>query len=179
MTDFIHFTLGEYSASHAHTQIQRPNQQAVNRETGASRPVASDVPDLVSVHGTLAPSPTVAEGASLAINFRTGPLFPSTTAFVWTITGEKCRLRISSERGPFINSEASEYPILIELQDYSTGEITQAPWQWEEWQKVLPGRGKNVAKMYDLYYEGRSQEAGLCDFEGALQRHERIDSMLY
>lgn len=179
MIDFIHSVLGEYESCHAHTQTQRPNQQIVNRETGASRPVTSDVPDLVSTHGTLRTSPLVDNGASLIVNFKTGPPFPGTAPFTWTITGEKGRIRISSQRGPFIQSEASEYPIPLELEDLRTGEVKQIPWHWDEWQEPLLGRGKNIAKTYDLYYEGRAKEYGLGDFEGAVERHAQIDGMLY
>lgn len=179
MIDFIHSVLGEYHSSNAHLQIQRPDQQVINRETGISRPTISDVPDLVSIHGTLQPSDLVRQGASLIISLKTGPPFPGTTPFVWIITGEKGRIRVSSQRGPFIQSESSEYPIPIELEDFKTDEVRQIPWQWEDWQEPLLGRGKNIAKMYDLYYEGRVEEHGLCDFEGAVRRHAQIDGMLY
>lgn len=179
MTDYIHFVLGEFESSHSHLQIQRPNQQIVNRETGASRAVTSDVPDLVSTHGTLQGSALVSEGASLTIDFKTGPPFPGTSTFTWIITGEKGRIRVSCQRGPFINSEGSDYPIPIEVEDFSTGEIKQVDWQWDDWQERLLGRGRNIAKLYDLYYEGRPKEYGLCDFEDAVKRHAEIDKMLY
>lgn len=179
MIDFIHSVLGEYETSHARLQIQRPEQQIVNRETGASRPTTSDVADLVSVHGTLQSSDFVTKGASLLVNFKTGPSFPGTSPFTWIITGEKGRVRMSSQRGPFIQSESSEHPIPIELQEFSTGEVRHIPWQWDDWQEPLLGRGKNIAKVYDLYYEGRAKEYGLCDFEDAVVRHAQIDQMLY
>ena len=179
MIDFIHSVLGEYASSYAHTQIQRPHQQIINRETGASRPAVSDVPDLVSVHGILQPSDLVSEGASLLVNFKTGPPFPGKTPFVWTITGEKGRIRMSSQRGPFIQSEASEHPIPIEGESFATGEVSKVEWMWEGWQEDLLGRGRNIANIYDLFYEGRATEYGLCDFEAAATRHAEIDGMLY
>lgn len=179
MIDFIHSILGEYESSNSHLQIQRPNQHVVNRETGASKAVTSDVPDLVSIHGTLQPSDIVAKEASLVANFKTGPPFPGTTPFTWTITGERGRIRMTSQRGPFIQSESSEGPIPIELQQFSTGQVEEVRWQWEDWQAPLLGRGRNIAKMYDLLYEERAEEYGLCDFEGAVRRHAQIDAMLY
>lgn len=65
MIDYVHSVLGEYVSSHAHTQIQHAKQSIINQETGEKRPFTSDVPDLVSVHGKLKPSPYVEEGASL------------------------------------------------------------------------------------------------------------------
>jgi hypothetical protein len=75
--DFVHTVLGEFKASNSHTQLQRPKQTVYNRDTGAERPVTSDVPDLVSVHGTLEASELVAEGATLIATYKTGqhPVF--------------------------------------------------------------------------------------------------------
>lgn len=69
MIDFVHLALGEFESSSSHTQIQRPDQTIVNRETGERRAWTSDVPDLVSVHGTLKTSDHVQEGASLVSYF--------------------------------------------------------------------------------------------------------------
>lgn len=175
----MHSVFGEYSSSHAHTQVQRPNQHIINRETGTSNAVVSDVPDLVSVHGALQPSDLVSDGASLLVNFKTGPPFPGTTPFVWTIAGKKGRIRMSSQRGPFIQSEASEQPISIEVASFATGEVKQVLCTWEDWQEGLLGRGRNIAKVYDLFFEGQAEEYGLCDFEGAVTRHSEVDGILW
>lgn len=179
MTDYIHSVLGEFDSSNAHLQIQRPKQQISNRETGASRPFTSDVPDLVSVHGTLTPSDFVTEGASLLVSFKTGPPFPGTTAFTWIITGENGRIRVSSPRGPGLGSSSSEFPVPIEVEDYATGEVKEIPWEWEDWQVPLGYQAKNTAKLYDLYYEGRGEAFGVCDFESASKRHRQIDGLLW
>lgn len=86
---------------------------------------------------------------------------------------------MSSERGPFIQSESSEHPIPIELETFENGAVKQVGWDWEDWQEPLLGRGRNIAKVYDLYYEGRAQEFGLADFAGAVTRHAQLDAMLY
>lgn len=177
--DFIHSILGEYASSHTHTQIQRPNQIIINKETGTTRATTSDVPDLVSVHGTLTPSHYISDNATLTVNFGTGPPFPGTTPFIWTITGTTGRMRVTSERGPFIQSEASAFPIPIEVEDFATGEVRKVAWDFESWQVPLLARGRNIAKMYDLYYEGRAEKYGLADFEGAVVRHRQLDEMLY
>lgn len=82
MIDFVHSVLGEYTVSHAHRQIQRPQQTIVDTDTGERRPCVSDVPDLVTVHGTLQESARVAEDATLVASFRRGPPFPGTKPFV-------------------------------------------------------------------------------------------------
>ncbi|KAK3686288.1 hypothetical protein LTR37_019971 [Vermiconidia calcicola] len=179
MIDFIHSVLGEFASSNAHLQIQRPDQTIIDAETGATRPTVSDVPDLVSVHGTLRDSEYVAEGASLIVKFLTGAPFPGTSPYVWTITGEKGRLRVWNESGPFTQSEGSAFPTPIEVEDFTTGEVRQESWDWEDWQVPLSPRGRNIAKLYDLYYEGRTDELGVAGFSGAVVRHTQLDRMLY
>ncbi|KAK5174309.1 uncharacterized protein LTR77_001389 [Saxophila tyrrhenica] len=178
MIDFVHSVLGEYETSNAHLQIQRP-EQTIIREDGTEGPTRSNVPDLVSVHGTLQKSSSVADGASLLVKFLTGPPFPGSSPFTWTITGSKGRIQMSNERGPFIQSEGSAYPIPIQLEDFSTGEVKEVSWEWDEWQEALPPRGRNIAKMYDLYAEGRAEEVGVADFEAAVVRHRGLDGMLW
>ena len=179
VTDYIHFVLGEFESSQAQTHIQRPHQKIVNRETGEWRAAVSDVPDLVLVHGILQSSAIVSPGAPLAINYKTGPPFPGSDPFVWIITGEKGRIRVSCPRGPLLNVQGTDNPIVIEIEDFETGEVGKVEWEWEEWQTSLPGESRNVAKLYDLFYEGRGGESGACDFVSAVQRHVEIDKILW
>lgn len=141
--------------------------------------VLSDVPDLVSVHGTLQPSRNVAEGASLLITFLTGPAFKGDSPFVWQITGEKGRIRMSNEQGPFIQSEGSAYPIPIQIEDFQTGKVEEVPWHWDDWQESLPPRGRNIAKIYDVFYEGQTEAYEVVDFAAAVERQRQLDGMLY
>ena len=177
--DFVHSVLGEFASSHAHLQIQRPQQTIVNKETGATRPTQSDVPDLVSLHGTLQKSAFVTEGASLFANFSSGPPFPGKTPFEWIITGETGRIRISNDRGPFLQSEGSAWPTPIQVEDFATGEVREERWEWEDWRQALLPRGRNIGKLYDLYSEGKLEEYGCADFGGAVVRHAQLDRMLY
>ena len=184
MVDSIHFTLGEYTASNHHLQIQRPNQRVVDADTCATvATVVSDVPDLVSVHGTLQQSQYVAEGASLVINFRSGPPFPGTLPFVWTIVGKKGTIRVTSERGPVALNADSSRPIPIEIPDHASGEVKVVEWEWEEWQVGLPAVARNIGKVYDLLADrvgGKVGKAdGLVDFEAAVARHKQLDEMLW
>jgi hypothetical protein len=113
------------------------------------------------------------------VNYRTGPPFPGTVPFVWTINCEQGEIRMSSERGPFLQSESGAYPISIELLNFSTGEVTNVDWQWEEWQESLLPRGRSIAKLYDLYAESALEQSGCATFEAAVQRHRQLDEMLY
>ena len=184
MIDFIHFTLGEFTTSHSHLQIQRPAQRIVNGSTGATlTSVTSDVPDLVSVHGTLQRSQHVAEGASLLLNFHSGPPFPGTLPFIWTIHGSEGEIRVTSERGPIAINADSSGPILVEVHDYATAKVSRVEWEWEEWQMGLPAKARNIGKVYDLFSDEKGGEVSnggrLVDFETAVERHEQLDRMLW
>lgn len=113
------------------------------------------------------------------VNFRNGPPFPGTLPFVWTINGEKGEIRISSERGPFLQSEASAYDIPIQVEDFSTGQVRNVEWHWEDWQEALLPRSRNIAKLYDLYAEGRWKAESRCTLESAVVRHKQLDAILY
>lgn len=86
---------------------------------------------------------------------------------------------MSSERGSFIHAESSEFPIPIKVEKFGKTEVRDGGWSWEDWQKPLMDRGKNTAKIYDLYAEGRTAEAGVADFADAVKRHIQLDEMLY
>jgi predicted dehydrogenase len=176
--DYVHYVLGEYQTSNAHLQIQRPNQ-TIRHSDGTETPFTSDVPDLVSIHGTLKESEHVVSGASLLVKFQTGPPFQGTSPFTWTITGEKGRIQMSCERGPMIHAEGSGFPIPILWEDFVSGEVKKIPWEFEDWQKSLPPVARNTAKQYDLFAEGNRDSPGLVDFEEAVVRHAQFDEMLY
>ena len=171
--------LGEFESSNARVQIQRPNQTIINRDTGETRQVISNVPDLLSVHGPIKASNYVTEGATLSVIFRSGPPFPETIPFVWTIIGEKGRIQVSNPRGPYIQSLASGFPTPIKVEDFASGQVREESWGWEDWQEALSAGGRNIAKLYDLYYEEKAEQAGVADFASAVHRHTQVDSMLY
>ncbi|CAK1359672.1 unnamed protein product [Cercospora beticola] len=177
--DYIHSVLGEYESSNALTQIQRPEKTIDDPETGKTRSYTSDVPDLLALHGTLKSSSVVQAGASLTVNFRLGPPFPGTVPFIWTINCERGEIRISSERGPFLQASSSESPVPIEVHYHGTDEVKTLEWQWEDWQESLPAVSRSIAKLYDLYSEGRLEEVSNATFASAVNRHKQIDNILY
>ena len=111
--------------------------------------------------------------------FRAGPPFPGTLPFVWTINCERGEVQISSVRGPFLQSEASALPVPIRIHYHATDEVREVDWDWEDWQKKLPGRGRSIAKLYDLFSEGRLEEGFGGTFDSAVKRHKQLDGILY
>jgi len=171
--------LSEFESFDAQAQIQRPNQSIIDAKTGEKRPTTSDVPDVVSVHGKLKAASHIADGALLTVNYRSGAPFPGTSPFVWTITGEKGRIRVSNERGPYLQATAAALPTPIELETFASGDIKQIDWEWDDWQQNVDAGARGIAKVYDLFYEGKATESGVADFASAVERHKEIDSVLY
>jgi predicted dehydrogenase len=177
--DFVHSVLGEYESFRAHTQIQRPQRQVVGSNTnGPKEDAKSNVPDLISIHGSLQSSLFNSNNASLDIHFQVGPPFPGTTAFTWTINGEKGAIQLSSQLGPLLQYE-EEDEIPIKLHDFETDQVEKVKWGWTVWQKGIASRGRNVAMTYDLFFKGREKEAGIADFESAVRRHGWLDGVLW
>ncbi|KAK4580421.1 hypothetical protein LTR86_000624 [Recurvomyces mirabilis] len=179
MIDFIHSILGEFEHFDSHTQLRRPAQVVYDTQTGAERHTTSDVPDHVAVHGTLKPSTHVAEGASLVVNFRTGAPFPGTKVFVWVIEGDKGEIRVEADKSSFIQMEASNLAMPIEVHDYGTDKVDKVEWKWDDFLGALPARARNIGRLYDLYAEGKLKEYGVADFEAAVVRHREIDRILW
>ncbi|KAK3653495.1 hypothetical protein LTR22_011169 [Elasticomyces elasticus] len=160
LIDSIHSLLGEYRSFHAHAQNQRPTW-TISSDNGSTRQTTSDVPDLVSLQGSLDGSSSLTvDNASLLFSFRTGPAFP----------------------GAYPQSEIDDPSgITIEVHDHATDEVKKVDWTWgKEWQAGLFYRGRNLGTLYDLFAEGGGamRKAKVVDFEGAVARHREIDGLL-
>lgn len=85
--------------------------------------VKPDVPDLVIATGALSASPIVQEGATLYFRLRRGQPFPGEDPLVWTISGEKGEIRLSSPGGTALQAAAYNKPVTIEVHDHDTDEV--------------------------------------------------------
>lgn len=173
--DPIQHVLGDAEDLHALTQIQTPNLKILDSSGGKLvGEISTNSPDLVAVTASIQRSPITRDDAKLVVVWRTGSAFPDPKqpSWVWTVTGEKGSLRLTSE-GQYINLDED---FLIELYDRITGETRTIDWQWEEWQTRLPGPAKNIGALYEAFAEG--DESKYATFEDALMRHKQLDSMI-
>ena len=154
MIDYVHEVLGGWEESHTKMQIQRPNLKLLGADGGVNRAIKTDVPDLISVHGTLNTEKGVAvPGATLAASFRLGQPFKGEPGFVWYIVGETGELRVTAP-GPYLMSgDSYGGPISIQHHNYATDEVRDLGWDWPEWQKELGLRARSVAEVYERYAE--------------------------
>ncbi|KAH6688015.1 oxidoreductase family protein [Plectosphaerella plurivora] len=152
MIDYMHSLLGEFDEWHARAQIQRPDVSITSKEGPASK-VVSDVPDLITVHGSLRGKSYVAEGATLSVSWRNGTPFKGSPSFDWTINGEKGEIQVLSPSGPYLHSDSYSAPIVVRLHDFASDEVSEVAWDWKDWQHELPIRARNVAEVYERYAE--------------------------
>lgn len=189
MIDLIHFVLGEFKDSHTTPQLRWSEVEIVDEAGAQLRTVRSDIPDLITVNGELAPGAAdIQEGATLSVLFRSGSPFKGELPFVWYIQGQTGELKITNPIGPIL--QAATIPgIKIELHDYTTDEVTEIPWEteWKEWQHELPTPGgKLVGDIYNRYAQWFQQADRTAVPEGgdwprlkdAIRRHEEIDGVL-
>ncbi|KAL6863525.1 NAD(P)-binding protein [Trichoderma novae-zelandiae] len=189
MIDLVHCVLGEFKDFHSQMQIRWPEVGIVDKDGVQLRTRKNDVPDLVSVHGELAPGAAdIQEGATLSVMYRSGTPFKGDPPYVWYIQGQTGELKVTSPFGPIL--QAATLPgVKIELHDSITDEVTEIAWEseWKDWQTELKTPGcKLVGDMYNryaLWHQQEDKEAAPVGgewptFDVAIRRHEELDRML-
>ncbi|CAK7199814.1 hypothetical protein SEUCBS139899_002500 [Sporothrix eucalyptigena] len=193
LIDSIQFAIGDLKDTKALSQIQRPNIKLTRSEKDGSttvvKTVTSNVPDLISVLGTLKPRKGDGEqyfsdgSATLQVRLRRGEPFPGDNSLVFSVTGEKGELRLTSQAVMFIqaagggNNNEGSTAVKISLHDFATNKVTDVPWSWPDWQndqEKVPSR--NIGALYEAYAENR--EADYATFADAVVRHEQIENWL-
>jgi predicted dehydrogenase len=154
MIDYVHEVLGNWNDFHAVGQIQRPLLNVLGENGQLAGTVHSNVPDYVSVHGSLRGDKAVTvPGATLVATFRLGPQFKGEPGFIWTINGERGELKLTAP-GPYLQAGYSfDGPIIIAHHDYATDEVKELDWEWPEWQKEMGLRARSTAELYERYAE--------------------------
>ena len=116
------------------------------------------------VHGTLESS------AVLAATFRAGAPFKDAPGLEWNILGEKGEIRV---KGP--NAHIQIFgSTSIEIHDFETDKVEKVELRKGGFDE-LPPVHRNVARAYDAIAAG--DKTVLCDFEGAVKRHEFIEEI--
>ena len=158
--DWVHEVLGEFVEFESRMQIQRPEVKFLGADGVVRKKIGTDVPDLLTVQGTLKSRPGVGgavEGALFTHVFRHGTPFKGQPGLTLTINGEKGELLVTiGEKFLFLEDPAS-----ILLHNHATDEVKEIKWDWDDWQKELPIKARGVAELYERYAEwvenGKSQ----------------------
>ncbi|KAF7308354.1 GFO-IDH-MocA domain-containing protein [Mycena chlorophos] len=175
--DTLQSIVGEMSNLQGHLHLQRPT---INLRGPPSNEIVgttnSNMPDLIFAHGTLAESPTTQKDAPVHIRTRVGQPWPGEPPLVVRINGGKGELRLTLWGGMSM-AFAYEWPAkpsVIEVHDYTTDQVEEVPWEWDEWQNELGNQAKNIGRLYEAYARGE----GYPTFEDAARRHEQLDKLL-
>lgn len=181
--DYIQSVVGDAIETHSQLQLQRPEMKLRDTSTNTIiKTVTSDVPDLMTVTGSLSGSEVTQEGASLLVRFRRGQQFKGEPALTWHINCEKGEIRLTSPSGTSIHASSYSDPVTIEVHDFATDEVCNVQWEWPKWEEELdlPIVGRSVAKLYDALY-AEAVEGGprtYPNFSDAVERHEQLEKLL-
>ena len=163
MIDMIHHVLGEFSSFQAHGTVIQKQVDIVDASGTTVETVKPDVPDFLTIHGTLEVS-----NAPVGIVWRRRQPFKDTPGFVWDITGEKGEIRVTSPKPTFnVYDEGTE----IWMEDYQSREVKKV--EWKSSHENLGVAARNIAGLYEAYARGE----GYPDFEVAVRRMKEIDEV--
>ena len=163
MIDMIHHVLGEFSSFQAHGAIIQKEVDIVDASGKTLKSVQPDVPDFLTIHGTLEGS-----NAPLGIVWRRRQPFKDTPGFVWDITGDKGEIRVTSPKPAFnVYDEGTE----IWVEDYESREVKKVEWKSDY--EHLNSSARNIAGLYEAYARGE----GYPDFEIAVRRMKEIEEL--
>ncbi|KAF9874175.1 oxidoreductase family protein [Colletotrichum karsti] len=171
--DQVQHVLGDAENLSSRFQIQRPEIGLVDSSTGnVIEEVRSDVPDLITVSGSIGPDSDVAvKGASILGSFHLGKPFPGEPRLVWSIYGEKGEIRLTAGSS-LLQAKGYDEPVLLKVHDYGDDRVEDIDWSWEDWQEELPIAARSVAVLYERFAAGSPD---LPTFEEALRRHEQLE----
>jgi predicted dehydrogenase len=156
---------------HSKLQLQRPDVRVRDSSTKQIiDTVRSNVPDLVSLHGTLQPS-----SATLTYLFRRGQPFPGTPALTWTINLEHGEIRLVSPSST--NLELGE-PAEIHVHWHDDDKVEEVKWEWNAEQAALPPSARNVISTLVAFADRKAPGDGWVSIEDAANRARLIEGFL-
>lgn len=181
--DYVQSVIGQAADAHSQLQLQRPEMKLRDPATNnVVKTVTSDVPDLITVTGSLSGSSVAQVGASLLVRFRRGQQFKGEPALTWHINCEKGEVRLTAPSGTSLHANSYSDPVTIEVHDFHTDEVRSVAWEWPDWEEELnlPIVGRSVAKLYEAFH-AETVEGGprtYPNFLDAIERHEQLAMLL-
>lgn len=163
MIDYVNFVLGEFTWFSSHLAIQYP-EIAIIQDGKVVETVKTDVPDLITLHGT------VPSGVPLSATFRKGRPFKDDAGLVWNIHGRTGEIKV---QGPSPMLQAADADVTIQLHDFAKNAVEEVRWQPAFPQ--LPEPARNVASMYEAF--ARGDQGTFPTFQDAVVRHRQIEEL--
>lgn len=181
MFDYVQAAIGEVlkETLHVHTQLQRPDVRIRDpaQDNAIVDTVRSDVPDLLSLHGTLAGSATVTGGATVTAYYRRGQPSFGDASFTWSLTCERGEIRLVAPEGANLQANAYKQPVTIQVQHYDKdGTVEEVPWAWSDGQGELPAPARSVMTQYEAFAAG--DVTRVVSIESALSRAKQVEQLM-
>ncbi|CAG5155919.1 uncharacterized protein ALTATR162_LOCUS3901 [Alternaria atra] len=179
--DFVLSVVGQLDppSIHSKAQIQRPNVRIRDPTTmQIVENTTTDVPDLLSVHATITPSPLTVPNATFSFLFRRGQPFPGTPALTWTINCEYGEIRVTSATSSSFRSSESDGPVVIQIHHFDTDEVEDVDWDWSDMQKEVPIVGRDVMGCLFAFADGNEEGDGWVGLEDAASYARTIQTFL-
>lgn len=176
LLDTILSVLGELSPSttHAALQLQRPDVRIRDPVTkNIVETVRSNVPDLFSLHGTIASS-----SATFTYFFRRGQPFPGRPSLEWTINCEFGEVRLVSPSTLSFGTSNKDEPITIHVHWFEEDKVEEVKWQWSEEEEELPVIARTVFRSLVAFGEGKDSVDGWVDIKDAQSRAHQLEGFL-
>jgi predicted dehydrogenase len=165
LTDLRVVVLGEFASVQSILANQRPQVKILRADGSVLEESAKkSAPDHIMLQGTLT------SGAVFSATVRGGSPFKDTPGLVWSIYGERGEVKVLGPSA-FIELAGTSS---IELYDFGKGVVEQIEYKKGTFDEFGP-LSRNVARVYEATAAG--DKSLLCDFEGAVKRHEFIDEV--
>ncbi|KAK3306140.1 putative oxidoreductase [Chaetomium strumarium] len=161
--DYVQSVVGELvpGSVHTHLQLQRPEVRVRDpaQNDRIVDTIRSDVPDLLSLHGTVTSSRTHNQPASLIFTFRRGQPFPGTPAFTWTLHCTAGEIRLVAPSGISLQADGAQ-DVTIQLHRFDSDTVEEVPWGWDERQRQVPLRARSVQTVLYAYADAKRKGFG-------------------
>ncbi|KAK3319758.1 hypothetical protein B0T19DRAFT_445557 [Cercophora scortea] len=173
--DWVQNVLGDVENIESRLQIQRPRLKVLDSYTGRTiETIKSDVPDLISLTGSLPESEHVVKGATFAMRFRRARAFQGEPALVWTIFGERGEIRLTAAVDNMLQvSQLAD--VTIEIDDHESRRVQRVDFRWEAF-KELSYLSRSYGPIYEAYANGDTT-GKYGDFDHAVRRHDQLDAL--
>ncbi|PYI09587.1 oxidoreductase [Aspergillus sclerotiicarbonarius CBS 121057] len=170
MIDYVQSVVGDVipGTDQVHTQIQRPRIRILDPQTGTIvETMDSDVPDLLSLHGSLTESPYTVPGASLMAYFARSQPYPGDPLLSWTLNCESGTIRLVAPAGIALHD-----PSTISIHHHATDTVEEIQWTWSKEQREVPAKARSVQRGL-INFAARNPE-GYVSLEDAAVRARQM-----
>ncbi|KAF2478115.1 NAD-P-binding protein [Lindgomyces ingoldianus] len=163
----ITFVLGPLATYTPLLSISKPTTDLLNSSGQTVRTIPRTSHDQILLQGTLTSS------AVLSYHLRGGPAFSNTSGLIWRIYGSSGEIQIT---GPDTYLQISDDNLKIEVFEHAAGTTEVVEVEKDKWSgDGLFGR--NIARLYEEFAEGKGVDDGVLDWGVAVERHAFVEEV--